>query len=184
MKLITLENKSSVTLIDDLIMYPHKINEDETGILVETLRSDWPEIYNNEDRKFAMQYYSKTNPGIARDEDVWHFHPTGQEDRFLVVEGSIVVAVGDQREGSSTKGVLNLFLMESAKDPYMILIPKRTLHGFMVVSKTPAILLNFPTRVYNPEEEGRIPYQEAKVTTDDGDIFTWDLVRKHLNLGV
>lgn len=158
-------------------MHPLKINRDESGILVETLRKDWPVIYGP-GREFAMQYYSVTPPGLARDEDVWHCHPTVQEDRFLVISGEIVVAVADWREDSKTKGVLNLFHMKSDTDPYILLIPKNTLHGFMVVSKTPATLLNFPTALYNPEEEKRVPYSEADIKTEDGSTFSWDMVRK------
>jgi len=60
----------------------------------------------------------------------------------------------------------------------MVLIPRRTLHGFMVVSKEPAILINFPTGLYNPQEEGRVPHEQAQIKTDGGEIFNWDLVRK------
>lgn len=174
---ITLVNKDKVILIKDVLLYPLKINKDKSGILVETLRKDWPQIYGK-DREFSMQYYSVTAPGVARDEDVWHYHPTVQEDRFLVAYGEIVVAVVDNREDSKTRGVLNLFHMKADTDPYILLIPKKTLHGFMVVSKTPAVLLNFPTALYNPKEEGRIPYEKAKVKFPNGSLFSWELVRK------
>ncbi|MDP2684880.1 MAG: dTDP-4-dehydrorhamnose 3,5-epimerase family protein [bacterium] len=182
MELITLENKDNSNLIKDVLMHPLKVNRDESGILVETLRTDWKEIYG-QDRKFSMQYYSKTASNIARDEDVWHIHPNYQEDRFLVVEGEIVVAVADQREVSSTKGSINIFRMK-AEEPYILLIPKDTLHGFLVVSPEPAILINFPTGLYSPEEEGRVPYAQAQVKMPDGTLFSWDLVRKELNLSL
>lgn len=178
MEFITLENKDKTTLIKDVVMHPLKINKDESGILVETLRKDWPVIYG-EGREFAMQYYSVTPPGLARDEDVWHYHPTVQEDRFLVISGEIVLAVADSREDSVTKGLLNLFYMRPDKDLYILLVPKNTLHTFMVVSKTAATILNFPTTLYNPAEEGRIPYGEAQIKTPDGTLFSWDLVRKN-----
>ncbi|MEX2007747.1 MAG: dTDP-4-dehydrorhamnose 3,5-epimerase family protein [Candidatus Levyibacteriota bacterium] len=178
MEFITLQNKDKMTLVKDIVLHPLKINKDESGVLVETLRKDWPIIYGP-GREFAMQYYSVTPPGLARDENVWHCHPTVQEDRFLVISGEIVVAVADNREGSITKGLLNLFYMNPNQSPYILLIPKNTLHGFMVVSKTPAILLNFPTVVYNPAEESRIPYDEAQVKAPNGLLFSWDLVRKN-----
>ena len=120
--------------------------------MVETLRKDWDDIYG-EGREFFMQYYSETPPGVARDEDVWHYHPTVQDDRFSVVKGEIIVAVADNRGNSPTNGLLNLFYINARKNPYMILIPRKTLHGFMVVSKESAVLINFPTGLYNPEEE-------------------------------
>jgi len=177
MKFVTLENYKTSKLIKDVILHPYKVNQDASGILVETMRKDWNDIYND-GREFFMQYYSETPPGLARDENVWHYHPTTQDDRFSVVKGEIVVAIGDNREDSETKGLLNLFYINARKDPYIVLIPRRTLHGFMVVSKISAILINFPTGLYNSQEEGRIPYAQENVKTETRELFNWDLVRK------
>ena len=179
MELITLENKDTIKLIKNVAMHPYKVNQDESGVLVETMRKDWEDVYG-EGREFFQQYYSETPSNLARDEDVWHYHPTIQDDRFSVVKGEIVVAIADNREDSETKGLLNLFYINARKDPYIVVVPRRTLHGFMVVSKEPAILINFPTGFYNPAEEGRIPYSEAKVKLLDGTLFSWDYVRKKL----
>ena len=181
MDFITLKNRGQMKLIEDVIIHPLKVNKDNSGVLVETLRSDWKEIYGK-DREFAMQYYSITPSSIARDENVWHYHQTVQEDRFLVVQGAIIVAIADKREASETHGLLNLFYMEANVDPYILLVPKKTLHGFLVLSKSPAILLNFPTALYNPKEEGRIPYSEILVKNDDGTLFSWEKVRKEYKL--
>lgn len=178
-ELITLGNKNKVRLIKDVLLYPLKVNRDNRGILVETLRTDWQEIYGL-GREFRMQYYSITESGVARDENVWHYHPTVQEDRFLVITGEVVTAVADKREDSPTNSLLNLFYMQASIDPYILLIPKQTLHGFMVASSSPATLLNFPTAFYNPKEEGRIPYREAGVKLPNGTLFNWDLVRSYL----
>lgn len=179
MDFITLKNKEKTKLIHDVIMYPLKVNKDASGLLVETLRTDWKEIYGS-GREFAMQYYSVTASGIARDENVWHYHEM-QEDRFLVVQGAIVVAVADNRQESATNGRLKLFYMEAYADPYILLIPKKTLHGFLVVSKTPAILLNFPTKLYNIEDEIRIPYSNAQIKFPAGGLFSWDKVREEFS---
>lgn len=177
MEFITLENKDKTKIINDVVIHPYKVNEDASGVLVETLRKDWTDIYG-QGGEFSMQYYSETPPNLARDENVWHFHPTIQDDRFSVIKGEVIVAIADNREGSSTKGLLNLFYINARKNPYLLLIPKKTLHGFMVVSKESAILINFPTGLYSPLEEGRIPYEQAQVRTEDRKLFTWDLVRK------
>lgn len=177
MEFITLENIKQQTIIKDVVVRPLKINEDSSGVLVETLRKDWIDVYG-EKRDFSMQYYSITPTGLARDEDVWHCHPTIQEDRMIVISGDIVLAVADKREDSKTKNVLNLFYMTSDSNPYMVLVPKNTLHGFMVVSKDKAILLNFPTALYNSGEEGRVSYAKASVKFPDGTPFSWEKVRK------
>jgi len=175
-ELITLRDKDKTKLIEGVLLYPLKVNRDKSGILVETLRKDWKDIYGA-NREFAMQYYSVTRSGIARDEDVWHYHPNIQEDRFLVAQGAIVTAVADNRRDSPTYGYLNLFYMQADKDPYILLIPRQTLHGFLVISKNPAVLLNFPTTLYNKKEEGRIPYAQAQVKLPDGSLFSWSKVR-------
>lgn len=177
MNFINLTNKNSERIIKDVIIHPYKVNKDESGVLVETLRKDWQDVYSR-DKGFFMQYYSETPSGIARDENVWHYHPTVQDDRFSVVKGEIVVAIADNRKNSPTQGLLNLFYINARVDPYLLLIPKQTLHGFMVVSKESAILINFPTNIYDPKEEIRIPYVEEQVKTTDGNIFNWDLVRQ------
>lgn len=176
MEFITLSNKNNRKLIEGVILHPLKINRDASGVLVETLRSDWQGIYGP-GREFTMQYYSVTESGVARDENVWHHHFI-QEDRFLVAQGEIVVTIADNRKESSTNGLLNLFYMQADKDPYILLIPKKTLHGFMVVSKTPAILLNFPTKLYNSNDENRVPYSEAQIKFPTQDLFSWNIVRK------
>lgn len=180
MKFITLANKDSVNLVEDVLMYPLKVNKDESGILVETLRTDWKRIYGK-GREFTMQYFSVTESGIARDETVWHYHPI-QEDRFVVVQGAIVTAVADNRQNSKTFALLNLFYMKADPDPYLLLIPKGTLHGFLVVSRIPAVLLNFPTSLYNSSEEQRLSYNRAKIKNSEGFLFTWDQVRKEFSL--
>lgn len=175
--ILNLENQSG--LIRDVYLHPLKVNRDESGILVETLKTTWPkEIYHPQLRPFAQQYYSITPPGLARDEDRWHLHKL-QEDRFLCPRGDVVVALYDGRQSSPTFRTLNLFeLGEGQGDDgqYILLIPKEVLHGFMAVGEDSALLLNFPTQLYNKEDEGRIPYDEVDAKVD-WQKFSWDLVR-------
>jgi len=71
-------------LIDGVKFRKLTTHKDPTGILVETLRSDWQDVFNDQDLSFAMQYISVTPCGIARDEDQWHVHKN-QSDRFICV---------------------------------------------------------------------------------------------------
>jgi len=178
--IITLGNRKN--LIEGVTLHKLKVNRDDRGILVETLKSDWRDIFDPQIRPFAMNYYSITKPGVARDEDLWHVHQK-QEDRFLTILGNTIVAVYDARKGSRTFGVLNLFRQgeENGDDgQYVLLIPRGTYHGFLVYGAKSAVLLNFPTRLYNPSDEGRVSHSQARVKLSDGRPFSWNLVRQSL----
>ncbi len=168
-------------LIDGVVIHPLKVNADPRGSLVEMMRVDWSDLYHGESRPFTQTYYSVTKPGVARDEDRWHVHET-QEDRFLVPQGDAVLAIYDGRANSPTRGILNLIPLGEALGPTgqrVVLVPIATLHAFVVVGDRPATLINFPTRLYNPADEGRLPFTEAGATFADGRPFHWDVVRSH-----
>ena len=168
--------------IHEVRVRPLRVNRDPRGILVETLRADWSDIFDSERLPFAQTYYSITEPNVARDETEWHVH-RHQEDRFAVLSGDLVIGLHDPRPDSPTSGLVNLFrLGESLGDDGQIavLIPKRVHHGFVVGPDRPAVLTNFPTRIYNPNDEGRIPFDQVDACMPDGSMFSWDLVRKAL----
>ena len=152
-----LNQKNSKSLIEGVIVRALVIHKDESGILVETLRRDWNDVFGGKELDFAMQYISVTPPGEIRDSDRWHVHKR-QKDRFICVSGKIVTALYDPRKESKTKGKINLFLMgpEKQEEMFMVVIPEDVYHGFMVVSKEPGYLLNFPTQLYTGEDEGRV----------------------------
>ena len=116
----------------------------------------------------------ETRKKLERDENQFHVHKF-QKDRFVAISGRIVTAIYDPREGSKTKGKLNLFMMgpENEQEMYMVVIPQNTYHGFMVISPTPGTLFNFPTQLYDPEDEGRV--------SNEG-MLSWDKVREDFNL--
>lgn len=174
--LITLDN--SCNLIDGVILHSLKENKDQSGTLTEVLKTSWKDVYGDK-YPFAQCYYSVTSSGVVRDRDEWHVHPTKQTDRFVCIQGAIVTAVYDMRLGSKTYGTLNLFLMGEilgGKSQFMVVIPQGTLHGFGVVSEKEAVLMNFPTTLYDPNEEGRIKYGEALAKFPDGSLFNWEKV--------
>ena len=167
-------------LIADVVARPLRVNRDPRGILVETLKVDWPDCYDAVTRPFAQTYYSVTEPWVARDEDRWHVHER-QADRFVVPSGDVVLALYDPRDASPTRGRLNLIRLGEANGDsgqYLVLIPPRVLHGFMVVGPRAALLLNYPTRLYDPADEGRVLFGEVGARLPDGRLFSWDLVRE------
>jgi dTDP-4-dehydrorhamnose 3,5-epimerase-like enzyme len=173
-----IRDSSTGSRIDGVTLHGLKVNRDPRGTLTELLRTDWPGVYG-EEMPFAQAYVSTTGPGVARDEDRWHVH-RHQTDRFYCLKGRIVVAIADARPTSPTSG--NLMLVELAAEdtapaPMLVTIPPGTLHGFVVTSAEPATLMNFPNRLYDASDEGRVPFEEAAVLMPDGRPFSYEVVR-------
>jgi dTDP-4-dehydrorhamnose 3,5-epimerase len=137
-----------------------QVNADERGHLVETFREDW-DLYDPDP---AMSYYSLSYPGVVR---AWHRHVEGQIDHFVCPKGRVKVGIYDERDDSSTEGELNTFVIGEHKQQ-AIRIPGDCWHGFKVLGNEQAMLLNFPTKLYdyeNPDEE-RIPYDTDRIPLD------------------
>ncbi len=103
----------------------------------------------------------------------------------MVISGKIIVALYDWRKESKTYKRLNLFEMgelNSDGNQFLLLIPKNVLHGFCVVSKSDAIILNYPTTLYDKTEENRIPFSEVQAKDTNGELFSWQKVREEFKL--
>lgn len=100
----------------------------------------------------------------------FHFHRR-QTDVWVPVAGMFQVALVDLRPDSSTFGARNTLYVGVLR-PWRILIPPGVGHGYKVVSPDPAILVYLTDRYYDPEDEGRIPYN------DPGIAYDWDLQHK------
>ena len=170
--------------VDGAVLRSLTTHRDPRGSLTELLRVDWSDVYG-EAMPFAQVYTSTTAPGVARDIDKWHVHQH-QTDRFYCLRGRIVVAIADPRKGSPTEGNLMLVELVATEDgpaPILVTIPPRTLHGFVVTSEEPATLLNFPNQIYDPSDEGRVPFEEAAVTFPGGTAFNYEAVRRWYEQG-
>ena len=159
------------------------VHQDPRGFLVETLRSDDAGVAGD---RFAMSYTSVTIPGEFRDRDRWHLHRR-QTDRFVVPIGEMILALLDDRPGSATRG--NLEVIRLAGVPYdaasspaahtvpaaLVPIPPGVLHCIGNLSDRPFVLQNFPTELYDPSDEFRVPFAEARIASLGG-TFSWERV--------
>ena len=182
-QIIDLNNYKKAKLVHDVVIKPLKVFSDPRGSLAEVLKTTWEDVYNQTTLPFSQSYVSWTNFNVARDEELFHYHPNGQQDRFVILQGRAVVVVYDDRKDSPTKGVLNLFVMEGLKKPnncYMLVVPPHTLHGFLAADEKGTLLINFPSHLYNPKNEWRIKFDERPFT--NGDVFSWNRVRELLGL--
>lgn len=169
--------------IPGLVLHPYRVNRDPRGTLTELLRTDWDDVYA-EDQPFAQAYVSYTHPGVARDEEQWHVHHR-QTDRFVCLAGRFIVAAVDWRETSPVRGTLALIDMTSGADepaPWMVTIPPGVLHTVLAAGDSQSLLMNLPTRLYDASDEARVSFRDAAVTLKSGKPFTWNLVRQALGM--
>ncbi|HOK79543.1 MAG TPA: dTDP-4-dehydrorhamnose 3,5-epimerase family protein [bacterium] len=131
-------------------------NVDERGRLLEILRND-DEIFE----RFGQVYITTCYPGVVK---AWHLHRL-QNDNMTVISGMAKVVLCDLRNGSSTYGEINEFVIGDF-NPMLVHIPANVYHGFMCISTEEAIILNLPTQPYNHRspDEYRLPFDTDKIS--------------------
>jgi len=108
-----------------------------------------------------------TYPGAIK---AFHYH-LHQTDCWIPAIGMVQVALVDLREDSATFGAKNTLYVGNLR-PWQILIPPGVAHGYKVIGTMPAGLIYVTSRVYDPSDEGRIPYNNTRLNYD------WELQHK------
>ena len=141
--------------IDGVKVRKLRLIPDDRGWLMELLRTDWEEY-----EKFGQAYVTTCYPGVVK---AWHYH-RGQTDHFTCVHGLARVALYDARDGSPTKGLVNEFYIGTL-NPTLVKIPDMVYHGFAAAGNDMAMVVNFPTALFNYEEpdEYRVPYDDPSI---------------------
>lgn len=153
-------------LIAGVQIEPMKLWPDDRGYFLELARigqglvSQFPT--GSTQLSAALSY-----PGTIK---AFHFHQQ-QTDLWGVVAGMFQVALVDLRPESPTYGARNTMYIGTLR-PWQILIPPGVGHGYKVIGDKAAMLVYVTDRFYNPEDEGRIPYDDARINYD------WELQHK------
>lgn len=100
-------------------------------------------------------------PGTIK---AFHFHRR-QRDYWVPAAGMFQVALVDLRPESPTFGQRNTFYV-GAMRPWQILIPPGVGHGYKIIGRETAMLVYVTDCFYNPEDEGRIPYDDPGINYD------------------
>ena len=100
-------------------------------------------------------------PGTIK---AFHYH-LHQTDCWTPVKGLMQVALVDLRRGSPTFGWRNT-LYVGALRPWQILIPPGVAHGYKVIGGQESLLVYMTDKFYNPQDEGRIPYDNPSIHYD------------------
>ncbi len=139
--------------IEGVVLKQLTTHEDERGFFREVIRES-DEFFD----RFGQWSHSFMYPGTAK---AWHFHRR-QTDYWYVI-GALKVALYDTRDDSPTKGRLMDFLMGDGQAT-CLKIPPGVAHGCRALERTH--LLYITTRVYDPDDEGRIPYDDPSIGYD------------------
>ena len=113
------------------------------------------------DEGWAQVSHSLMHHGVAK---AWHVHTT-QIDWWYVPVGDLKVGLYDTREGSPTKGQIDELFLGEHYDAQLLKIPAGVAHGCRVIGGT-AHLIYLTSKTYDPDEEGRIPHDDAAIGYD------------------
>ncbi len=132
---------------------------DERGFLMETLRMDDPLF-----KGFGQAYVTAVNDGVVK---AWHYHDD-QIDNFICLVGHIKLVLYDCREESPTHGQINEFFI-GERNPLLVQIPTKVLHGFKGLTAPHALVLNLPNHAYRYDAP-----DEFRVEPHDNDVpYDW-----------
>jgi len=156
----------SPELITGVRVQPFSIYPDDRGYFLEVQRIGRGLIaqFPPESTQIAT---ALNFPGTIK---AFHFH-LHQTDCWTPAKGMMQVALADLRVDSRTFGKRNT-LYVGALRPWHILIPPGVAHGYKVIGDGEAMLVYMTDRFYNPQDEGRIPYDDSSIAYD------WDTQRK------
>ncbi|MFN0167910.1 MAG: dTDP-4-dehydrorhamnose 3,5-epimerase family protein [Bryobacteraceae bacterium] len=161
-----ISSPDSKHLINGIRIEPLPLWPDDRGYFLEVQRMG---------RGLAAEFPKETSqvsaaanyPGIIK---AFHYH-LHQTDCWTPVAGMFQVALVDLRAGSATFGLRNTIYIGALR-PWQILIPPGVGHGYKIIGNQPSVLVYMTDRFYNPEDEGRIAYD------DPGIHYDWELQHK------
>ena len=137
---------------------------DQRGFFREIVRFNDPFFEGDGSEKCFKQWsHSKMSQNTVK---AWHFHHL-QIDWWYIPIGLVSVCLYDLREESPTyKRKLEFLFGESELSPdvltAVVRIPQGVLHGCKALSDT-AHLFYITSETYNPDDEGRYPYNSDVV---------------------
>ena len=138
--------------IKDLTTYP-----DERGFFREIIRAT--DGFFKEG--FGQFSHSLMYPGVAK---AWHIHKT-QIDWWYVPVGNLRLAMKDMRPDSATRGKLQEVFMGENYPAKVVKIPAGIAHGCKVLGGA-THLLYITSKTYDPDEEGRIAFDDPGMEYD------------------
>jgi dTDP-4-dehydrorhamnose 3,5-epimerase len=166
----TISRPDSADLIAGVAIEPLQIHPDDRGFFAELARLGSSGIAAqmiSDGRNQIQISTTLTYPGTIKAIH-YHYHQT---DLWAPIAGMLQAFLYDLRRSSKTFGEINTLYVGQHR-PWEILIPPGVAHGYKVLGTQPAQLLYVTDRFYNPEDEGRLPYNHPDIAYD------WEIQHK------
>jgi len=131
--------------------------EDGRGKIMHMMRCDSPFFTT-----FGEIYFSTVNNGIVK---AWRKH-LKMTQYFAVPVGKVKLVIFDDRQKSSTKGIL--CELELGEDNYaLVKIPPLVWYGFQGLSNSPSLIANCADMPHDPNEIERVDPSDTAIP------YTW-----------
>ncbi len=146
-----MEEKVDLKAIDGVEIKELITHFDERGFFREIIRV----TDNFFDEGFGQWSCAMRSVGTGE----WHIHER-QTDWWHVPIGEIQAYLYDNRPGSVTYQERDIYILDNS---YVLKIPPGVAHAFKI-SLLPMHLFYITSHIYNPADEGRIPYSDIGLT--------------------
>jgi dTDP-4-dehydrorhamnose 3,5-epimerase len=157
---VVIQSAEDKRLIDGVSVSPVTLWPDDRGYFLEIARMGRG-LSCHFDPASTQVSAALSYPGTIK---AFHFHRY-QTDLWVPTMGMFQVALVDLRPESKSFGVKNT-LYVGALRPWQVLIPPGVGHGYKVIGSGPAMLTYLTNRFYDPQDEGRIPYNDSRIAYD------------------
>ena len=144
-------------MIADVVVKNLVTHYDERGFFREIIRVT-DDFFSE---GFGQWSHSMMYTGVAK---AWHIHNL-QIDWWYVPIGVLRVALHDNRPESSTYQETMELLLGECQESQVIRVPPGVAHGCKCLNG-PAHLFYITSRIYDPADEGRIPYDDSNIDYD------------------
>lgn len=144
-------------MIDGVMIKELITRNDERGFFREIIRANDGFFQEG----FGQFSISKMRKGVIK---AWHIHKR-QVDWWYVHGGLLKVALYDTRKSSPTYKKLMELLMGDGQPAQVLRIPPGVAHGCKCL-KGPADLFYITSKVYDPDDEGRISHNDPEIGYD------------------
>lgn len=155
-----IQGPDSKNLIDGIQIKPYPLYPDDRGYFLEVIRVGQG-LASHFDPATTQVSSAVSYTGTIK---AFHYH-LHQTDFWVPVHGMLQVGLVDLRKDSPTHGQRNTMYVGELR-PWQILIPPGVGHGYKVIGPQSALLVYVTNQIYNPADEGRIPYNEPHINYD------------------